>query len=366
MKERGFAIRRFEASDKTGIVELFRKVFGENASEKWWEWKYLSNPAGFHGGEGDIWIAEDRAGKIIGHWGVIPQKMKLGSQTAIVAQAVDAVTDANYQGQGIFRSLVTNVCSEAKKRYSFIFGFPNELYKGYEKLGWQSRRLTEFLNFINYELPLRSYFKNETVAVFGKVALKTLRMWGILATSFRFRKPTGDEVEIAEVEDFPIQIEEFWKKARSEYAVILERDQTFLNWRFSERFGAYRKFIAKSIKTGETTGYIVTKKTAIRGINDVLDIVDVHSLPDEDKSFANLVRSAVAMARNEGINVMHSRVPLWHKYSSFLRKLGFVPVGKAFEYVKLYQPRLIVYPLDQEKSIDTANWFYAMADTDYA
>jgi len=366
MKKKSFSIRRFRMSDIDGIVELFKNVFEGDFSREWWEWKYILNPAGFRGEEGDIWIAEADNGQIVGHWAVIPEKMKLGSKTVTVAQAVDAATHPDYRGHGIFKTLVKRVCSDAKKRYSFVFGFPNELYRGYERLGWKSFRMVDFLNFINYDCPLKSYFRSNITAWFAKIALKMLRARNYLSLSLHFEKSIGSNVEVEEATEFSNEINDFWKQARSEHEITLERDSSFLNWRFSKHLGNYQKFIARSTETGRITGYMVVKRTNIRGIQGILDIVDLHTLPYEDKSLTTLIKFVIDMAKKDELNIIHCRVSQWHKYAKILRKLQFVSVGRTFEYAKLYQPRLIIYPLAQRVDLNVNKWFFTLADTDYA
>ena len=366
MEKGDFSVRRFKMSDMNGIVKLFSNVFEGSFSQEWWKWKYVLNPAGFRGEEGDIWVAEASDGEVVGHWAVIPEKMKLGSKTVTVAQAVDAATHPDYRGRGIFKTLMRSVCSDAEKRYSFVFGFPNELYRGYEKLGWKSFRMVDFLNFINYDRPLKSYFRNNITVWCAKIALKMLRARNYLSPSLHFEKSIGSEVEMEEVTKFSKEINEFWKLARLEYDIILERDSSFLNWRFAKHLGSYQKFVARSTETEEITGYIVVKKTSIRGIPSILDIVDLHALPYEDESLVNLIKFVVDIAKRDELNIVHCRVPEWHKYAKFLRKLDFVSIGRTFEYAKLYQPRLIIHPLTQNAGLDLNEWFFTLADTDYA
>jgi hypothetical protein len=366
MGEKDFLVRRFDKSDVDGIVELFQKVFEGNFTREWWEWKYMLNPAGFHGQEGDIWIAQASNGEIVGHWAVIPERMKVGANTVIVAQAVDAATHPCYRGRGIFKTLVSNVCSDARKRYSFVFGFPNELYKGYQKLGWKSFPMIEFLNFVTYDQPLKDYFKSKITIQFAKTALKMLQARNYFSISSHSEKLSGGEVEIEEVEMFPTEMDDFWEIVKSEHDIVIERDSSFLNWRFSKHFGDDQKLVARSTKTAKITGYAVIKKTNIRGITGILEIVDLHALPLEDKSLVELIQFVINMAERGKLNVIYTRVPPWHKYSKLLRKLKFVPIGGIFEHVGLYQPRLITYPLAQDTTPDINKWFFTLADTDYA
>jgi GNAT superfamily N-acetyltransferase len=366
MKSKKFSTRRFEISDVNGIVELLNEVFHSDFSQKWWEWKYLQNPAGFGGKEGDIWIAETSDGKVVGHWGLIPERLKLGSKTVEVAQAVDQATHPDYQGQGISKTLAKNVCSHAKGRYGFLFGYPNETYKSFEKRGWRSYRISQFLNFVNYSRPLGNYFQNRILLELAKAALKTTRVWNLLEANVHPYKITGEQAEIEEVPEFSEEMDDFWKLSRSEHEIALERDYPFLLWRFSEQLGAYRRFVARSADDGKILGYLVSKKTSIRGIPGILDIVDLHTLPNQDRTVMDLAKFAISMAEKEELNIIHCRVPSWHRFAVLLRKLKFVGVGKALELAKLYQPRIITYPAAHEGRVDVNKWFYTLADTDYA
>ncbi len=365
MERRDFSIRTFRMSDVDGIVELFKRVFEGNFSREWWMEKYILNPAGFHGEEGDIWVAEADDGQVVGHWAIIPEKMKLGSETVTIGQIIDLATHPDYRGQGIFKTLYKGLFSDAKERYGFAFGFPNEGYRSWEKFGWKSFRIVDFLNFIDYGRPLKSHFRSDITIWLAKIALKILRSRNYLSLGLHFEKSIGNDVEIEEVTRFSNELNDFWKLARLEHNIILERDSSFLNWRYSKHFGNSQKFVARSTESGKITGYIVARRTSIRSIQGIFDIADLHALPYEDKSLVDLVKFVIDIARRDELNVIRCRVPPWHKYAKFLRKLGFVPIGRTFEYVGLYQPRLITHPLAQKVGPDVNKWFCTLADTDY-
>jgi len=175
MNERRFSTRRFRMSDVDGVVELFKLVFKGNFSREWWNWKYRANPAGFWGEEGDIWVAES-GNKIVGHWAVIPEKIKIGSQTVTAAQPVDAATHPGYRKRGIYRTLVEELFSDIQCRYDFVFSFPVEvLAKSHIRHGWRVSRLGEFLMFLNYDRPLRRFSNNVFLIWSGKVGLKAFQ-----------------------------------------------------------------------------------------------------------------------------------------------------------------------------------------------
>ena len=367
MNKKSFSVRRFVMSDVSNVVQLLRIVFKSDFSQEWWNWKYKSNPAGFWGEKGDIWVAENQ-NKLVGYWAVIPEKIKLGSEIVTVAQGVDAATHPNYRRLGIHKTLMRKVCLDAQNRYDFIFSFPMEiLYKYRLRHGWKGLRIPEFLKFLNYDRPLRNFFTNNFVVWSGKTALKAYQAGRKLFSSPFVKRGTVDSVEIQKINQFPDEIDDFWKQVRLEYEICLERTATFLNWRFSKYFGDYQFFIARSIQNKNIVGYLVLKKTTIPNIGNVLDIVDLHVLRSEDKCLLNLIDTAITIAKNEGLDLVRCRVPPWHRYATILSKKGFICLDHIFRLLKTSQPHIAFYPLSKEEIIPKIQkWFYTLADTDYA
>lgn len=369
MSEKTCSVRRFAMSDVSNVVQLLRTAFKVDFSEEWWSWKYKSNPAGFCGPEGDVWVAES-GNKVVGYWAVIPEKLKLGSETVTVAQACDASTHPDYRRRGIYGTLVRKILSDIQNRYEFLFTFAREnAYKALVKYGCTGFRIPgEFVKFINYDRPLRSFFTNNLAVWSGKVALKSYQTGKRLFSFLHRKKSTIDSVEIQRISQFPDEIDDFWKLVRSDYEVCLERTAAFLNWRFSKPFGEYQIYLARSVQNKKIVGYLVVKKTTLLNIQNVLDIVDLQVLPDEDKCVLNLIDTAINIAKNEELDLIHCRVPLWHRYSTLLSKRGFLCMDRLFSWLKIYQPRIVFYPFKKEESIPKIfrQWFYTYADTDYA
>lgn len=368
MNKKSFSVRRFVMSDVSDVVKLLELVFKRPFSPEWWNWKYKLNPAGFWGEKGDIWIAENVNKEIVGYWAVIPEKIKFGFKTVTVAQGVDAATHPDYRRLGIHKTLMKNVCSDAKNRYGFIFSFPREiLYKYRSRHGWEDLRIPEFLKFLNYDRPLRSFFNNNFVVWSGKTALKAYQAGKNLLSNPFLKKSTGDSIEIQKINQFPDEIDDFWKQVRSEYEMCLERTATFLNWRFSRHFGDYQIFMARFVQNRNIAGYLVLKRTRILTIQNVLDVVDLQALPGEDKCVLNLIDTAITVAKNEGLDLVHCRVPAWHRYATILSKKGFISTNRTFRLLKMYQPHVVFYHFKNERIIPKIQqWFYTLADTDYA
>jgi GNAT superfamily N-acetyltransferase len=175
MHEKDFRVRRFAMSDADEVIRLLKLSFGFHLSREWWDWKYTSNPAGFWGEQGDIWIAESTH-EVVGHLAVMPQRMKIGPETVTVAQAVDGATHPRYRGLGISKTLVEKVWAEAKNRYGLIFGFPNEgMYRSFLRAEWKHSRVVEFYRLLNLDSTLQSYLANDLLVGAGKIGLRALR-----------------------------------------------------------------------------------------------------------------------------------------------------------------------------------------------
>lgn len=367
MNEKTFSVRRFEMSDLGNAIRLLELAYKKRFSLEWWNWKYKLNPAGFWGEQGDIWIAE-HTNEVVGYLAVMPEKIKLGLETVTVAQPGDGATHPDFRGLRIHETLLKEICSDAQNRYSFLFGFPNEFAgRPLRRLGWKIFPIIEFFKFLNYDRSLGSFFNNSLVAWSGKTALRVFRTARYVSSNLHLKKYTGGSVEIQKVDQFSDEIDDFWKLARLEYETILERTATFLNWRFSRYFGNYQIYVARSIENGSIVGYLVLKKTETLNMKNVLNIVDLHALPGEDKCVLNLIDMAIAIGKEEGLDLVHCRIPPWHKYTKILYKLGFIGLGRIFRLLKMYQPRLVLYQFREKAKIpEIQKWFYTLADTDDA
>jgi hypothetical protein len=112
---------------------------------------------------------------------------------------------------------------------------------------------------------------------------------------------------------------------------------------------------------------MVLKKTSILNIHNVLDIVDLQSLNGEDECVLNLIDIALHFAKTEGLDLVHSRVPSWHRYAKLLSKRGFILVNQVSRLLGIPRPHVVLYTFGDEPMVPKfPSWFYTLADTDYA
>jgi GNAT superfamily N-acetyltransferase len=361
-KEKNFSVRRFNFSDIDGIIKLLNIVFKPNFSREWWKWKYELNPNGFWGEKGDIWIAE-KDGEIIGHYAIIPEKVKFHSKVINAAQSVDTVTHPDYRGLGIFPTLANKVYSEARNRYSLIFGFPSKMaYNGFIRLGWKDLfSISEYNRILNYDQLCKRKFTRNFTRWFGKIFLKMYSNSNRISSFFSPRKIKGSNVEIQKIEKFSDEINIFWERVRLNYKIILERTDIFLNWRFSKYFGDYQIFVGRSTQKNDLIGYMVLRKR-----ENTLDIIDLVTLPAEDKALLQLIDLAIKIGKNEDVDSIHCWFPSWDKNIMHLKKMGFISIKQLLRLAGEHGNPFILYNLTSEELPGIKECFYTLADTDYA
>ncbi len=355
-------IRKFRPSDIDGVIKLLNIVFGHNRTIEWWKWKYELNPNGFYGEEGDIWVAE-ADNEIVGHYAIISESLKFNSKIITVAQSVDTAVHPDYRRRGIFTSLANKVYADAKNRYDFIYGFPSEMaYKGFIKLGWKDFRIENFYKVLNYDNVLKMKFGNKIVRMILELGFRILIKINQTYKILSKKEEKGCITEIEKIDKFPIEINSFYNKISKDYEFILERTYKYLNWRFSRVFGNYQIYVARSVQNKEIRGYIILHK-----IKNILNIVDLVTLQDEDKTIVNLINMAIKIGNDDGADLILCLFPRRNKQSGLLIKLGFFPPDKILRFLKIYSIRYILYDLtDREIVPDMKDWYYTAADTDAA
>jgi GNAT superfamily N-acetyltransferase len=368
--EKRYSVRKFSMSDVSGIVRLLNIVFKPTCpfTEEWWLWKYQNNPAGFWGERGDTWIAEDK-GKIVGHYAVIPLRIKIDSGTAIAGQSVDTAVHPEYRRMGIFSTLARKVYADIQDRYSFLFGYPSEMaYRGFLDLGWKDYPVNELVKFIDYERPLGSLLSSNLYAWAARALLKTWQTAKRVSSIQNInRKFKGEDVTMERKDKFEDELDAFWRIEREESTVVLERTVSYLNWRFSKIFGDYQIWVGKSVRDGRVIGYSVFRRTNFRKVKNVLDIVDLCALPKEDKFILSAIDLSLKISEEKDLDLIHVRVPIWHDYNKIISSRGFIGVESVLSKMGIYQPRLILYDFkDSHMNPTMKGWFYSLADTDYA
>jgi hypothetical protein len=101
-------------------------------------------------------------------------------------------------------------------------------------------------------------------------------------------------------------------------------------------------------------GYIVLRKVELLNFHSAV-IVDLLALSEEALSV--MVEKGIQHCRQERADLLGFMVPQGHPYSKILRKIGFLPSQKTFQFM--------VYPhSDEGMFLSPEKWYVNWGDTD--
>ena len=357
-------MRRLRLEDADQVVELLNEVFHLSLTRDWWKWKYELNPAGFFGEEGDSWVAES-SNKIVGHYSVIPVKMKKGNDTILVAQSVDTATHPDFRGLGIFPRLASKVYEETKGRYAFLYGFPSEqAYDGFLRLGWNEFRLNALVKPLSFDRLSERFTRNDTFATILRGGLKLfLKAKSGYSHVNLHLKGSATEVQTINQESglsfgaLPL--------FSSDNVITVERSPSFLNWRLSRQFGDYKLLLARTPKK-DVVGYSVFRTVDIGGMK-AISIIDMQAAKNESLSLWKMLETVISISHQESVDIIHSWFPPWSLQSRLMSAAGFFSLRRIPKSMGYLGDRAIIYRFGRDDywNETRSSWFYSLLDGDY-
>ena len=314
-------LRKYREGDELSIVDLLDIAFGKwkgitltkIQTIAYWKWWYKQNPAG----SPIIWLAE-HDNKIIGHYGIVPMKMKVGNTYLTGSVGCDAATHPQYQGKGIF-SYIINKCYQdaAENNIPLTYGFANihlgPTYKRYEWRGHISF-ITNMIKVLNWEPVLSRYIHYKFLARFAAYFLGKI---------YRSNSELNSDLEIKRIRYFDERINIFWEDISNHFKIIVKRDQTFLNWRYVDHpLNKYTIFIA--VRNDRIFGYCVLREERKENLRRG-QIVDILGLQNHYNVIGYLIQRAFKYFKEKGIDYISCHMSEKNPYIKFFKKAGFTP-----------------------------------------
>lgn len=346
-----WSVRKFEGADEAAVINLYASVFRKLTDLNYWVWKYKENPLGSM-----RYVAEDKREGIVGYYGLIFQKIKIGDKIVTGSQAVDAMTHSNFQRQGIFVKLGKEILHQAgNEGVFFTFGFPNEAaLPGHKKVGWvEICEVPILLKPLNIESILGKYTKNTYLLKIGSsIASIPLRL-------VRQGKKTHPErLFVKSVTCFDERINEFWSKVAHSYTIIQVRDKEFLNWRYvTNPHKQYTILIAE--KNAAIVGYAVLGEITMCGIRGGA-IVDMLTYPDQGQISEFLISRVIEQFQKKDMGYIGCMMQRGSMYYRALKRHGFIVTpGKVRFILHLNADRFSMPAEVFDK------WFLTWGDSDF-
>jgi len=343
--------RRYRPGDDQRIDSILKACLPTYQGPEKWAWIHKNNPLGFHGAEGDIWVAEDQEGTLVGYYSRIRYAMHCFGKTVLASQALNMTTHQHFRHQGIASSLVESSIRDAKANgIKITFGFPNKLsYPLAIKEGaidsGSSGYMRLVLDPLRYSQSLQS---SQVWKVLRRVQLSTreaLRRKPLPIPS-RFRVVRGFSEEAGSVEE----------KVQSEFNLGLARTGQYLAWRYDSRWGPYEPF--SLIHQGSSSGYVVMWNGK-RGDIAVSRILELMARDDDAETYEALV--TVALERAKELNSAYVAVASVGSESALkcLRRSGFGTGRHSGRYVYVpYDPNIA-------SKLVGARGYQSLGDRDY-
>jgi hypothetical protein len=114
--------RAFQEGDQSGILALYREVFGLELSLDAWRWLYQQMPHG----PAVITVAE-QAGEIVGHYAIQPRPFVLGDRPGVAGLAIGTMIAPKARNVTVLVDLAQAAYALCRQRgISLLYAFPNE------------------------------------------------------------------------------------------------------------------------------------------------------------------------------------------------------------------------------------------------
>jgi hypothetical protein len=177
--EINFEYKKVENVNLSRFSEMYKLCLNTEVDEKYFQWKYLENPAGHV----VAFEALDQ-GKPAGFYGIIPERYLVNGKEMIVYQSMDTMTHPDYQKRGLFTNLakMTYDFLDHMDEKTFIVGIPgsNSFYGFVNKLGWKHVHDFNYIFISRYMLPFLKIFNKSDRLTFKETKSVGLELEDLL------------------------------------------------------------------------------------------------------------------------------------------------------------------------------------------
>lgn len=326
MKEIGaLKIREYLPGDEFQIVPLIKESwpdFGLFAPLDYWRWKY-QNPC-FR--KNILVVAEDH-GRIIGVDHNLIWNIKIGNGVFTSSLGSALMVHPDFRNKGVCTSM-RKLLRELNEKNSVKF-----------RIGWtlnpimiqhiiRSEKIFPFhvkkllwIGDVDLHFRMRPRRRTDFIKKFG---LKVVRFINRKIWSFK-REHHRQELVISEVSNFDERINEFWREVSTQYNFIIERNQDYLNWRYSNLMIGEHS-IQQAEEDGKIVGYCVLSIDRKNKNYPYGQIDDLLVLSNKPYIVDSLLAEATKYFMRKGINISGALTVSGHPYLKIFKKLGFIGI----------------------------------------
>ena len=355
----------FQAEDMDGLVDLCQLQVGKAGviTAEYIDWQLNKNPAG----QGQVAVAkESTTGKILGVVWFMPLRVQIENEIIPGSQSLYALVHPDYRRQGILSGMVP-ICAERLRRQGvrFSYGFPNpNSYHPYvRRFGWVDiGDANLYLRPLNMRRLITRRFGYGFFQWFLATAGQVAKIMIFCPKSLR--NELG-QLSISEAQTLDPLLNDFWRRVSGKYPVMLVRDTTFLNWRYTQIPDRSYTFITAKYR-GSIVAYIVLREVTLEGIRCGM-VVDFLVEPTSEGHHAGrvLLQKALNHFEINDLDLAGCLMLPGVEETKLLVHQGFVKCPPWL----LPQPFPILLQVDEDapnKHLlnDLSSWFLTMGDYD--
>lgn len=332
MIAQGYCLRLSTRDDGDAICGLMQRAFdygdGSNAAldRAWWDWKYWQNPEGRYS-----IICEHEGGRLVGHYGGVPSKVRCEGRELTFGQNCDSCTHPDVRrglrNPGLFVRLA--------QAYASTFSGCDD-------------------NALMYGLPIRAAHR---------IGARYLDYWlmrsqlGLVLASDRELPARDERLTLAADRALPADLDGFAAAQLRSFRCQAVRSRAFLTWRFVDHpHVGYDLATVRSAGGGELRGYAVYRSATFMG-RDFGVLMDVLVAPGDEAALAELVRWAAGRSAADGMPALFFLAPPPSPWFTQLQRWGFR--AEPTDWVLAARPYAVIDP-----AYLRAHWTYTLADFD--
>lgn len=248
MKPQELSIREYVPGDESGILKLFREVFGKTRTVAEWNWEFNDAMHGMG------WIVVGTMDhQIVGHSAITRADLNFKGKRIAGGQACDAMIHASIRGKRVYTE-TRKRCYElaAAGGLEAVYCFPNRLAYPLmvQKPGWYK---VVKLSYFFRRIGLRRLWGPKADQVFKFLSFLSARL-RLAAKKLRY----GKSLEITVSASLPDDVEDLLRDTRAYEVIAVWKDLDYLRWRYENHPAcSYTFHLARS--GGTPRGLLITR-----------------------------------------------------------------------------------------------------------
>ena len=356
-----WSVRESARDDLASIYELAKRTYGSDPKSisatftyDHLCWQLLQNPDGpFRASVAHI------GEKLVGFYGVIPAVLYYQGKKVAGSLSLLTMTHPDYQRQGILTTLASSLYKQlGEEGVAITYGFPNE-----NSLPGLIHRL-QWTHIATLDVYVRPLNVATVVGVVAKIPFIAPIAGAMLSPLFsRVSSNQQSGFMLRQVTQFDGRADSLMEARKGMYVVQRVRDCAYLNWRYVKcPDWQYRIVIAED--KADLLGYVVLRCMTQFGMSGGM-IVDMAALPGRSDVLLALIREAVVLSLEGGMDLVACLIHGDTDIVQALRQSWFVKVPSRFGFKKWYfGARLNNGQLPAEQVNSSTSWFLTFGDDD--